>query len=164
MKNEILLKLRDVKLFLFDLEGVLTHAEYPVDKCVELISKACYEFTGMGLKFGIVTARKEDDLIEKLKKISGCNVLSSALDKVSAVDEFLKANLLDYESVFYIGDDLLDIPLLAKCKVSAAPGSARREVKRVVNFVVKADKCEDLIPEIVNAYMNSKEKPGRAAK
>ena len=164
MKNDILLKFGDVKLFLFDLEGVLTHADYPHDKCIELISKACMEFNQLGLKFGIVTARKDDDLINKLKAIKDCNILAAAFDKVSAVNEFLKVNSLDYESVFYIGDDLLDIPLLSRCKVSAAPNSARREVKRVVNFIVKSDKCEDLIQEIINTFKNSKEKAGRATK
>jgi 3-deoxy-D-manno-octulosonate 8-phosphate phosphatase (KDO 8-P phosphatase) len=164
MKDDILLKFENVKLFLFDLEGVLTHSDYPEEKCIELISNACLEFNKLELIFGIVTARKDDELIKKLKEIKGCNVLAAALDKVSAVDEFLKLNSLDYENVFYIGDDLLDIQLLKKSKVSAAPNSARREVKRVVNFILKSDKCEDLIQEIISAYINSKEKPSRATK
>jgi 3-deoxy-D-manno-octulosonate 8-phosphate phosphatase (KDO 8-P phosphatase) len=164
MNDEILLRLSKVKLFLFDLEGVLKHADSPDEKCVELIGNACREFSSLGLKFGIVTARKDDDFISKLKSNKGCNVLASALDKVTAVNEFLKVNSLDFESVFFIGDDLLDIPLLNKCGVSAAPGNARREVKRVVNFVVKSTKCEDLIQEVIITFKNSKEKVGDSTK
>ena len=49
----------------------------------------------------------------------------------------IKGMDLKFSNVLYIGDDMLDIPLLQKAGVAIAPSSARREVKRVVDFTVE---------------------------
>lgn len=164
MKSELISKIREIKIFLFDLEGVLMHNGVLEENSVKAISHACKSFNQLGLIFGIITARTEDKLIRKLRAIEGCFILSSSLDKVSAADKFLSSRSVNYKNVFYMGDDLLDIPLLKKCGVSCAPKSSRREVKRVVNFIAHSDKCEDLLNEIIGYYKKSKETVSRAAK
>jgi len=154
----------EIKIFFFDLEGVLMHNGVMEDNSIKAISNTCKIFNQLGLIFGIVTARKEDKLIKKLRAIEDCFVLSSSLDKVLETDKFLSSRSVNYKNVFYMGDDLLDIPLLKKCGVSCAPKNSRREVKRIVNFIAHSDKCEDLLNEIIGYYKKSKEQANRAAK
>ena len=155
MKNEILTKIKEIKIYLFDLEGVLLNDNITPDKLFNLLSAKVKEFNLYGLKFGIITAREEDDLIKKLKSIENCNVISSSLDKVSSADNFLTTNSVDYKNVFYIGDDLLDIPLLKKCRLTSTPMNGRREVKRIVNFVVKTKNPENILNEILSLIKKS---------
>jgi len=157
MKTKFPIKLNIIKLFLFDLEGVLLNQGSSNENCFEEIEQVCGEFNKLGLMFGIVTARTDDEFIKKLKTIDGCIVLSSSLDKVTATDNFLSGRSLDYQNVFYMGDDLLDISLLKKCGVSCAPNSARREVKRVVTFLSQSEKCEEFLKELINYCGKSKE-------
>ena len=164
MKSEIAAKFSAIKVFLFDLEGVLLKNNLLGDQCFRAIKNASDEFQKLGVRFGIITARKTDDVINKLKTIDGLKVISSSLDKVSAAEKFLDSISLDYGNAFYIGDDLLDIPLLKKCRVSAAPSSCRREVKREVTFVSKSESCADLLNEIITYYMKSRETAKRATK
>ena len=109
------------------------------------------------MKFVIITAREDGDLINKLKAIENCYVISSSLDKVSSADNFLTTSSVDYKNVFYMGDDLLDIPLLKKCRLSSAPLSGRREVKRIVNFVTKSNDPENILNEIISLFKKSME-------
>ena len=118
----------------------------------------------MDLKFGIVTARPEDEFINKLKSIDNCIVLAGSIAKVNMTDTFLRAHSINYQNVFYMGDDLLDIPLLQKCGLSCAPKSARREVKRAVSFTISADNCEEILNEIFNYIKKIKEPASRATK
>lgn len=164
MKSETVAKFSAVKVFLFDLEGVLIKNGSMSDQCFEAIKNASDEFQRLGARFGIVTARKADDLIAKLKTIDGLKVIASSLDKVSAAEKFLDSISLDYENVFYMGDDLFDIPLLKMCRVSAAPSTSRREVRREVNFVSKSENCAELFHEIITYYLKSKETAKRATK
>lgn len=157
MKNEILTKIKEIKIFLFDLEGVLLNDNITPDKLFNILSSKVQEFNKRGLKFGIITAREDDDLINKLKSIENCNVISSSLDKVSSADNFLTTNSVDYENVFYMGDDLLDIPLLKKCRLTSTPMNGRREVKRIVNFVVKSKSPENILNEILSLIKKSNE-------
>ena len=164
MKNKFPIKISTIKLFLFDLDGVLLQPGSCNEDCFVTIKYACLNLNNSGLMFGIVTARGEDDFVNKLKTINGCIVLSSSLDKVTATDKFLAGQSLDYQNVFYMGDDLLDVPLLKKCGISCAPKSARREVKRVVTFLSKSENCEEFLEELINYCGKTKEKQIDATK
>jgi 3-deoxy-D-manno-octulosonate 8-phosphate phosphatase (KDO 8-P phosphatase) len=164
MNSELLNKFREIKIFLFDLDGVLINTGESIEKCTNYVAKFCNDFKELGVMFGIVTARSNDVLIENLKSIENCYVLNGSLDKVSMADEFLSSKLILYKNVFYMGDSLLDIPLLQKCGLTCAPKSARREVKRTVSFSTNTDNCEELLKEIFTYYKKSKEPASRATK
>lgn len=159
MKSDILVKLKDIKLFLFDLEGVLisknsVKGSESEDKLLKQIKLACEEFTNHKLKLGIVTASNES-FLEKIKTNGNCVVLSDSINKVKMVDEYLKHDTIDYKQVLYIGDDILDIPLLQKVGISGAPKDGRREVKRVVSFTTKSNSGE-VLPEIIDYLKQTK--------
>jgi 3-deoxy-D-manno-octulosonate 8-phosphate phosphatase (KDO 8-P phosphatase) len=56
-------------------------------------------------------------------------------DKVEAYAEILRANHLEDTDVAYMGDDLLDLPVLARVGLSAAPADAADEVRARVHWV-----------------------------
>ncbi|MDP3581433.1 MAG: HAD hydrolase family protein, partial [Ignavibacteria bacterium] len=89
------------------------------------------------------------------KKNSKCVLLSDSINKVKMVDDYLKNDTIDYKQVMYIGDDILDIPLLQKVGISGVPKDGRREVKRVVNFTTKAGSGE-VLPEIIDYLKQTK--------
>ena len=153
MKNNILAKLKEIKLFLFDLEGVLIHNgnvnnQESVKTFLGDIKDFVEELSSYGLKSGIVTARKEDELILELKKLEGIYIIASTFEKVQAVEKLLAELGIDFKAVFYTGDEVLDIPLLSKCGISAAPAWASRDVKRSVNFIFKGISAHTILPEI----------------
>ncbi|MBU0475468.1 MAG: HAD hydrolase family protein [Bacteroidetes bacterium] len=85
---------------------------------------------------GVITQRKDDELTKKLASINNCIVVTCSFNKVGSVENILKPLNLEFSNVLYIGDDMLDIPLLQKAGIAIAPSSARREVKRVVDFTI----------------------------
>jgi 3-deoxy-D-manno-octulosonate 8-phosphate phosphatase (KDO 8-P phosphatase) len=86
---------------------------------------------------GVITQRNDDELTKKLALIDNCIVVTSSFNKVGSVEVILKKLNLEMQNVLYIGDDMLDIPLLQQAGVAIAPSSARREVKRVVDFTIE---------------------------
>lgn len=159
MKNNLLDKLKGIKLFLFDLEGVLIHNDKSGDQAsiktlLEDIKKFINEISLYGLKSGIVTARQEDELISELKKLEGIFIIASTFEKVGAVEILLSELGIDFKDTFYTGDEVLDIPLLNRCGLSAAPSWARRDVKRTVSFVFKGTSAHSLLPEL-SAHIKS---------
>jgi len=159
MKSDLLNKLKEIKLFLFDLEGVLIPknsvktAESESQFLLQL-RMACEEFLRHDAKLGIVTA-SNGTLIEKIKENSRCVMLSDSINKVKMVDDYLKNDTIDYKQVMYIGDDILDIPLLQKVGISGVPKDGRREVKRVVSFITKSG-SGGVLPEIIDYLKQTK--------
>jgi len=156
MKIEILSKLKNIRLFLFDLEGVLLFKNDDENIFISEIQKAVTEFINRDLIFGIISAREEDSLIKKLKEINGCNVLASSLEKVKAADILLRKFSIEYKNVFYMGDEVIDIPLMQKCSLAVAPKIAKREVKRNATYITNALSTGELFEEIFSLIDKSK--------
>ena len=140
LDKDIKQKIANVKIFLFDLDGVLILNK---DKNEDVLLNCVKEFTKKlkSKKYyaGIITQRKEDELTNNLTAIDNCIVITSSFNKVGGVQEILKQLNLTFSNVLYIGDDMLDIPLLQKAGIAIAPNSARREVKRIVDFTIDID-------------------------
>lgn len=130
-------KIKNIKIFLFDLDGVIVlrkdRNQNELIRCVKEFTEKLAEDNYLA---GIITARDDDEFTDKLSKIDNCRVVTASFNKVSKVESIIKELNLDFENVLYIGDDMLDIPLLQKSGIAIAPSSARREVKRVVDFTI----------------------------
>ena len=61
-------------------------------------------------------------------------------------------------------DELFDLPLLRVAGFAAAPNNARREVKKVVDYVTKARGGEGAVREIIDLILSCRktERPGQA--
>lgn len=158
MKNELLKILSDVKLFLFDLDGVLIHNEDLTDSQTKLIIEEIKNFSNelsvLGLRFGIVTARNKDELITELEKSGNIILIHSTLEKVNAVTELLDRLKINFSNVFYAGDEVLDLPLLSKVGFSASPSWAKRDVKRSVKYIFKGNNIKSILSELLDALKN----------
>ncbi|MEW6507275.1 MAG: HAD hydrolase family protein [Bacteroidota bacterium] len=158
MKNYLSAILKEINLFLFDLDGVLVHNNILTDEqiyeFINEIKNFSKELSRLGLSFGIVTARNEDQLIIALSKIENIIVISSTLEKVKAVDELLSKLSLNYKNVFYAGDEVLDLPLLSKVGLPATTYRAKREVKRSVKYVFKGSNISSILSELLVLIKN----------
>lgn len=135
--KNIIDKINKLKIFLFDLDGVIVLRK---DKNEQEVVNCMREFSDKlkkeGYFAGIITARDSDNLTDQLSKLDNCSVVTSSFNKVNSAKKVLEELNLSFEEALFIGDDMLDIPLLQMAGISVAPNSARREVKRVVNFTV----------------------------
>lgn len=151
----------NIRLFLFDLEGVLIPKNFESNSPflqvhIQTIKKFFDKLKSMGLTSGIVTMRSEDGLINELRKNLSCPVITASLDKVAPAEKLLSELNLTFENLFYIGDDLFDIPLLQRAAVSASPSTGHREVKRNVDIIITYAIIEDLFNYILKEIIEKK--------
>jgi len=150
-----------IKFFLFDLEGVLVPKNISDDSPLltahlQTIKTFFGKLRTLGYSTGIVTMRHEDNLIAALKQIPGCFLITASFDKVTPVEKLLAESGSEFESLFYMGDDMFDIQLLCRAGVSAAPSNAHREVKRIVDFIIPYAIIEDLFNYILKEIIEKK--------
>lgn len=140
-------KFADIKILFFDLDGVLIQ-NGQLDSLYEHLKEFCGKMNSIGMQTVIITAREEDETTKLLESIGECKVVSASVNKVKAASEVLLNNNLNFDQAFYIGDDILDLPLLQRVQLKACPSSARREVKRNVDFVVSGTTAQEILSEI----------------
>lgn len=152
-------KIKNIKIILFDMEGVLLtkndgHDTEGIKLIVAALKSLCEKLKPFNVSGGIVTASSDENLLKKFREIPGCEILSSTINKVFLVDTLKEKLGIEYKNIFYIGDDLLDIPLLMKVGFSAAPKSSRREVKRIVDHICPAA-GQQLLNDIGSLFIKS---------
>lgn len=138
-----------IKLVLFDLDGVLIqeNRDYTLEQILLPLKKFIKEICEKGILFAIITGRQNDEVTTLVEQYN-IHVINSSINKLSNAERIINNLRIDFSEVFFIGDDILDIPLLQKVGISAAPKNARREVKRVVQKIIPAEDVEFMLNEI----------------
>jgi len=138
-----------IKLVLFDLDGVLIqeNRDFTLDQILIPLKNFIKDICEKGMLVAIITGRQDDEVTNLVEQYN-IHVINSSINKLANAEKIINNLRIDISEVFFIGDDILDIPLLQKVGISAAPRNARREVKRVVDKIISAEDVEFLLNEI----------------
>lgn len=90
-----------------------------------------------GLKVGILSGRISEALRFRAGELGLDALIMDRPEKASAFTEFLTAHQTTPEKVAYMGDDLLDLPVILRCGLSFAPSDAVPEVRERVHRIVQ---------------------------
>jgi len=90
-----------------------------------------------GIKTGLITKRISETVALRARDLKLEYVYQGIQDKLGTFHEILKqANLTATEAAF-VGDDVIDLPVMWNCGLSIAVANARDEVKRDAHFVTR---------------------------
>jgi 3-deoxy-D-manno-octulosonate 8-phosphate phosphatase (KDO 8-P phosphatase) len=133
---------RRIRLLLFDVDGVLTdgvvvmHGDGSESKGFHIKDGAAIVWAQRaGVQVGLLSARSSGATTHRAAQLAVRIVQQGVTSKASAFDQILKTSGLPEEAVSYMGDDLLDIPVLERAGLSAAPADAAAEVRAAVHWV-----------------------------
>jgi len=131
-----------IKLILLDVDGVLT------DSAVVIYgdgseSKRFHIRDGIalvwaqrvGLKVGILSARHSATTNQRAAQLGISLVYQGVSSKATAFDQILSDTAVTDAEVAYMGDDIVDLAVLKRVGLSAAPSDAVPEVRSLVDFV-----------------------------
>ena len=141
--DDLARRARDLDWLLFDVDGVLTdgllfygpHGErWKVFDVRDGLGLRLAQ--DAGLKIGILTGRGNAALEVRAREIGFDALIQGRHDKDAAFTEFLLEHGAAPERVAYMGDDLLDLPVLRRVGLAFAPANAVAEVQERVHHVV----------------------------
>lgn len=131
-----------LRLVIFDVDGVLTDGGVYIGAGGELMKRFCIK-DGMGItllrrggiKTAIITGRRSEIVQQRAEELRIDIVRQGCQDKRLAYRELKKELSLSDEEIGYIGDDLLDLPVLLQAGFSAAPADAAAEIREAAQLV-----------------------------
>ncbi|WP_432821091.1 KdsC family phosphatase [Trichloromonas sp.] len=151
-----------IKLLLLDVDGVLTDGRITYDNNgVE--TKAFDVKDGHGLKLvqragiavGIITGRSSAVVALRAKELGIEIVHQGALDKLVPYAAVLDSLGLTDEQVAYVGDDVVDLPILRRVGFSATVADAVDDVKPLVDYVARRSGGRGAVREICDFILKS---------
>ncbi len=152
-------------MVIMDVDGVLTDGRIILDSNgVE--SKAFYVHDGsaitylhrVGVKTAIISGRNSKVVELRAKELSIEDVYLGIHKKLDAYAEILKKHKIKDNEICYIGDDLIDLPVLSKVGFSVAVPNAPSEVKERVSYITDAPGGYGAIREVTEKILKSQGK------
>ncbi len=159
-------RLKAVKLFLCDVDGVLTDGSIFIGGEREIKRFNIRDGLGLvlarraGLKVGWVSARPS--LATKLRaeelKIDFLVQQGDQTGKTAAIEALLAQEKLSWADTCFVGDDVIDLGPLTRAGLAVAVGDGVAEAKAAAHYVAKHDGGRGAVREVVELILNAQGK------
>ncbi len=151
--------IKDIKLIVFDFDGVLTDNTFLVDsqgkeyvRCNRGDGLAFRAFSKIGLK-AIICSTEKNNVVkargEKLK-VETHNGIENKLDFLK---EYANSSKISPKNILFIGNDLNDYKSMKYCGLSACPADGISEIKEIATFVLCSKGGDGVAREILEKIL-----------
>ena len=135
--KDILDKAEKIKLLVFDVDGVLTDGSLIVGDDGEEY-KAFFSKDGLGMKMlqqtgvkiAVITARTSNVVIHRMQSLGIKHIYQGQLEKLPAFEKILTELDLSAEQAAYVGDDVIDLPVMLRAGLAITVEDAHPLVKQ----------------------------------
>ncbi len=142
LEKKISEKLAKIKMLILDVDGVMTDGGILMDSDGREMKKfnvrdghGLVMIQRHGIQVAILTGRTSAVVEHRARDLRISEVYQGALNKKEVLATILEKNRLAPEEIAYMGDDIVDIPVLKMVGFSAVVADALDVVKRSVDFV-----------------------------
>ena len=160
--QEVLDKAKKVKLVIFDVDGVLTNGSlFYGDDGQEY--KAFNSLDGHGMKMlqengvtiGIITGRTSNVVTHRMKNLKVDHVYQGKLEKLPAYEELIQKLSLQPDQVAYVGDDVVDLPIMIRVGLAITVPGAHELTKKHAHWVTTQQAGAGAAREICELIMKA---------
>jgi 3-deoxy-D-manno-octulosonate 8-phosphate phosphatase (KDO 8-P phosphatase) len=162
-------KARKIRMLILDVDGVMTDGGILLGSdSIEVKRFHVHDGIGIalakaaGMLIGILTGRDSEAVRKRARELEIDEIQQGVIDKVKGYEAILKKYSLKDEEIAYIGDDLLDIPILRRAGLSICVANGVVEAKRVSHYVTKKKGGEGAVREAVERILTGKGKKKEA--
>lgn len=137
-------RLSNIKLLILDVDGVMTDGRIIFDSNgveskffnvkdghgIKMVQRA-------GIEVGIISGRESQVVVNRASELGISCLYQKCLDKLTPYTKILAETGLDDSQVAFVGDDIIDIPIMRRVGFAAAPADAVPDVLPHVHFVTR---------------------------
>ena len=159
---DALQRARRIKLMIFDVDGVLTDGRLWYGASGEEL-KVFHSFDGHGLKMlaasgvpcALLSGRRSAAVAARAAELGIGHVLQGIDDKRKEYRLLLERAGLAAEETGFMGDELVDLPVLTRCGFACAPREAPEAVRSRVHYVATAAAGHGAAREVCELVMRA---------
>lgn len=146
----------NIKLLIMDVDGVLTDGGIIINHD-GTESKRFHVHDGawiriwrrLGLKTAIITGRTSQALIHRATDLEIDYVYQGAIHKLEVFKQLLEDSGIPAEQMAYIGDDVMDLPVMNRVGFSVAVSNAFDDVKQMAGHVTTRPGGSGAVGELI---------------
>ncbi len=153
-------RMKTIKVLASDVDGVLTDDTiYFGPDNLELkrfhVSDGFYISLALraGLEFVIISGRPSEATTSRMRDLGVKHVLQAPVNKARLIKPTLEKMKIDLRDVAFVGNEILDLPLLREVGLPIAVADSSPETLDAVVYVTKASGGRGAIKEVIEAYL-----------
>jgi 3-deoxy-D-manno-octulosonate 8-phosphate phosphatase (KDO 8-P phosphatase) len=160
-------KMKQIKTFLFDVDGVFTDGSILLMPTGELLRKmstrdgyAVQYAILQGYRVGIITGGS----LQAIRiRFEGLGVPSSHIflnirDKKSVYEEFILTHQLKSSEILFMGDDIPDYAVMRNSGLAACPKNAVSEILSIADYISDYNGGEGSVRQVIETVLHSQGK------
>jgi 3-deoxy-D-manno-octulosonate 8-phosphate phosphatase (KDO 8-P phosphatase) len=157
-------RLARIKLFLCDVDGVLTDGTVWMGGGIEMKRFDIRDGLGMkilqrnGVRVGWVSRRPSSATQQRAEDLKIDFLVQRDGGKVEVVESLLKETGLNWAEVCFVGDDIVDIGVMKRAGFAVAVANAVAAAKAAAHYVAKASGGHGAVREVVEMILKAQRK------
>ncbi len=165
MKKDFQKRLKQVKLLLLDVDGVLTDGHIVFDSNGRELKFFDVQdgfglviFKRSGFKVAIISAKSAPAVSKRMKDLRIDKVYQNAYPKLKVYQRLLKEFRLTDKEICFVCDDLPDLAVLKRVGAKVAVPHAAAEIKKHAHYITKKSGGHGAVREIVELILKTQGK------
>lgn len=153
-------KLKKIKAFILDVDGVLTDGNLLLTSDGEMIrtmnTKDGYAMQlaiKKGFIIAIITGGRDEMVKKRLNYLGITDVYLGARDKMEAFDDLKFSYNLKKEEMLYMGDDVPDLVVMKEVGLACCPQDAVPDVRMICEYISPFNGGEGCVRDILEQTM-----------
>lgn len=163
--GDVIERAQDVRLVVFDVDGVLTDGSVTYGPAGEE-HKTFNIRDGQGIKslqdcgvdVGVISARSSPALMTRAGELGIRHIDTGVPDKLEAFVSMVRSCSVEKQQCCYVGDDLVDIPVMLHCALAVAVADAHHTARRVAHWVTPSAGGRGAAREVCDVILYAQEK------
>ena len=154
-------------MLLFDVDGVLTNGDITVmpgsdGSAIEVKSFSAHDGMGIsiarlgGLKLGFVTKRQSQAVAIRARDLRIEHVYQGQSHKTDALHKIMADEKCSLEEIAYVGDDIIDLPVMRLVGLAIATAQARPQVKAMAHYITPLPGGQGAGRDAIDFILNAK--------
>jgi 3-deoxy-D-manno-octulosonate 8-phosphate phosphatase (KDO 8-P phosphatase) len=165
LDEKLIEKMKPIRLLVLDVDGVMTDGKIIMnDMGCEIKNFDVKDGHGIkilmrcGIDVILLTGRRSAVVEHRAKDIGIEEVYQGIFNKLEKFEEILQNKSFNYENIAFVGDDIVDIPLLKRVGFSVAVADATEDVKKCVDYITKKAGGNGAVREVCEIILQAQGK------
>ncbi len=155
--------LKDIKAFIFDVDGVLTDGRLHISESGELLRQmnvkdgyAMKRAIEKGYEVCIISGGNNPAVKSRLQTLGITNIYLGVDDKMEKLDEFSDIYSIPFTKMCYMGDDIPDLQVMQSVGLATCPQNAVPEIKAVAHYISHRSGGDACVRDIIEQVLKVK--------
>jgi 3-deoxy-D-manno-octulosonate 8-phosphate phosphatase (KDO 8-P phosphatase) len=157
--------LKKVKAFVFDVDGVLSKDYSPLNAEGEPMRTANIKdgfiiryASEKGIPIAIITGGIADQVKLRYQRLGVKHYYDKVRNKMACMDDFMEKEGLQLSDILYMGDDMLDYPVMLEVGLPTCPSDAVSDIKAISKYVSDKAGGEGCVRDVIEQTLRAQGK------